>query len=178
MTVISIIAINALFSIFAVGAVSIFWAWSKHFLSKTMTVWVAHLGHHVGEESQRSDHLVRWTTWTWSSWDLHTGSQPTCCVCDVGPCLPANQTRIHSGRIWSPMPAATVSGRRVSLLPHLHAACCEYFLLYTIITRDLESPREWKSATSRMKVPGTFSGTFTNSPYNWYNAYNSVIIEK
>ncbi len=29
-----------------------------------------------------------------------------------------------------------------------------------------------------MKVPETFSGTFTNSPYNWYNAYNSVIIEK
>jgi hypothetical protein len=125
MTVISIIAINALFSIFAVGALSIFWAWSKHFLSKTMTVWVTHLGYHVGEESQRSDHLVRWTTWTWSSWDLHTVSQPMRCVCDECPCRSANQTRSYSRRIWSPMIVAIVSCRWVALFPHLDA-CCEW----------------------------------------------------
>ncbi len=125
MTVISIIAISALFSLFTVGEMSIFLAFSKHFLSKNMTVWVTHLGYHVGEESQRSDRLVRWMTWTWSSWDLHTGCWPTTGFCDVGPSLTANQTRFHSGRIWSPMTVATVSGRRrVSLFPHLDA-CCE-----------------------------------------------------
>ena len=90
-----------------------------------MPVWATHLGYHVGEESQRSDHLVRSMTWTWSYWDLHTVSQPTSYICNVGSCLPANQTRPYSRHIWSPMVVATVSGRWVFLSPYLDA-CCEW----------------------------------------------------
>ena len=124
MTVITIIAIIALLSLFSIGEVSIFWNTSLGNTQK-MPVWATHLGYHVGEESQRSDRLVWSMTWTWSYWGLHTVSQPTSYICDVGPCLPANQTRPYSRHIWSPMIVATVSGRWVFLSPHLDA-CCEW----------------------------------------------------
>ena len=106
--------------------------WRQHFLTQAkeieMSVWATHLGYHVGEESRRkSAHLVRSMTWTWSSWDLHTVSQPMRCVCDECPCRSANQTRSYSRRIWSPMIVATVSCRWVALFPHLDRdACCEW----------------------------------------------------
>ena len=123
MTIITIIAISAL-SLFSTGWVSIFWNTGLGNTQK-MPVWATHLGYHVGEESQRSDHLVRSMTWTWSYWDLHTVSQPTNYICDVGPCLPACQTPCYSWHIWSPMIVATVSGRWVALSLHLDA-CCEW----------------------------------------------------
>ena len=104
--------------------------WSEQFLSKKLLVWATHLGYHVGEESQLIDRLVRSMTWTWSSWDLHTVSQPTSCVCDECPWHGATQTRSYSGSIWSPMILATVLGLRVSLFPHLDAcreSRCQWF---------------------------------------------------
>ena len=57
--------------------------WGQHSLSKTKQEgWATHRGYHVGEESQRLDHLVRSLTWTCGSWDPHTVFQPTRCVCD------------------------------------------------------------------------------------------------
>jgi hypothetical protein len=97
-TIITAIEIMAIIALLSEVDVSIF-EQNKH------PWWATHRGYHVGEESQRLDHLIRALAWTCGSWDLHTVLQPTRRVCDDSrwPGHAVNQTRSYSGRIWSPM---------------------------------------------------------------------------
>ena len=64
------------------------WAFS----AKKVPACASHLGYHVGEESQRSDHLVWSMTWTWrravSAMNVHACLRPKV----------RSQTRSYSGR--------------------------------------------------------------------------------